>query len=267
MFNFVGMKTIIRKILFCFAILFSVGIYCADMTMTIGKAEAGLQVNILPDKLDMGTTRPEIKKTMSLLLKNNSGEDITIENWRSPCVCFEFKGAVDELSAGAEIKVSVTLDGKSYRGEFSKYMFMAFRSKKGNLKEDFFLPIKFAVKDDAPLPLTSPAVEPDNGVMKFIEYTGGGIEKHKKATAWIFAGKDCPNCNYLKSNILPKLLESKGIVQAEIILVDLDKKENFLFLAELEESLKVKDDKTPVLLWQNKLYYGNDKIKELIAGK
>jgi len=244
-----------------FLFIFVLKANSADITLFVGKESGTLTVYASPEVLDMQTVSPDTKKTMSILLKNDSGEDILIENWRSPCVCLEFDGVIDKLSPGAEKKVSITLDGESYRGAFSKYMLIGFHNRNGNLKKNFFLPIKFSVSDEI---ATSQTIQQQDSRIKFVEYSGGGLENYKNASAWIFAGKNCPQCDILKKELLPQILDNSNIAEPEIVLVNLDKKEYFLFMLELEEKLGVKGDKTPVLLWKNKLYYGNDEIKKLI---
>jgi hypothetical protein len=48
-----------------------------------------------------------------------------------------------------------------------------------------------------------------------------------------------------------------------VVFADPDKKENFIFFTEVEEKLGGSGDKTPVLLWQGKLYYSNEGIKRI----
>lgn len=241
--------------------IFALNASSSDITLFIRKNSGNLDVYVKPETLDMQTVSPDTKKTMSILLKNDSGENILIDNWRSPCVCLEFDGIIDALAPGAEKGVNITLNGESYRGAFSKYMLISFHNKNGNLKKNFFLPIKFTVSDEI---TTSQPVQQQDSRIKFVEYSGGGFESYKNASAWIFAGKNCPQCDILKKELLPQILDNSDIAKSEIVLVNLDKKEYFLFMLDLEKTFGVKGDKTPVLLWKNKLYYGNDEIKKLI---
>ncbi len=244
-----------------FLFIFALKIYSADITLFVGRESDALTVYASPEVLDMQTVSPDTKKTMSILLKNDSGENILIDNWRSPCVCLEFNGVIDKLAPGAEKKVSITLDGESYRGVFSKYMLIGFHNRNGNLKKNFSLPIKFSVSDEI---ATSQTIQQQDSSIKFVEYSGGSFENYKNTSAWIFAGKNCPQCDILKKELLPQILDNLNITKPEIVLVNLDKKEYFLFMLELEEKFGVKGDKMPVLLWKNTLYYGNDEIKKLI---
>ena len=50
-------------------------------------------------------------------------------------------------------------------------------------------------------------------------------------------------------------------------MVDLDKSDNFSLLISLEDKLSAKPGAPPVLFWENKLYYGNASVKELIENK
>lgn len=99
------------------------------------------------------------------------------------------------------------------------------------------------------------------------KYQGGveGIKSHSEA-GWIFADRDCPNCNYLKKHVLPLLFEKTGMEKPwKIVTVDLNKKENFLLLLRLEEEIGAQAEKMPVLYWQGKLYYGVKAVKNLLS--
>lgn len=115
--------------------------------------------------------------------------------------------------------------------------------------------------------------------MKFIDFEKALPEQIQGARGWIFGGRICPRCDYLKGELLPELLQKsiqnekteKQVNPEEInwdsifIFVDLDKPENVMLLMALEDRLGVTGEKTPVLLWNNMLYYGNDAIAEYIA--
>ena len=236
-----------------------------DLLMEIKTNESGgITASFTPKKgLDMGEIKSNEKRDYKLVFKNLLKKDLEFGPMRSPCVCIDIDGAPEKLSAGEENTFKLHLDGESYRGLFNKFMHV--RLKTANYEEDIFLPVKFTIIDEdcsASVPQPEPIAD---GSIKFVDYKGGGLEKHSEAKAWIFAGKDCPGCNFLKRELLPKLLEKEGIEKTEAVMVDLDKKENFIFLSELEEKLNTKGDKTPVLYWKGKLIYGNQEIKKLIA--
>ncbi|MPN60442.1 hypothetical protein SDC9_208170 [bioreactor metagenome] len=133
--------------------------------------------------------------------------------------------------------------------------------------KDFFIPVSFTVIGEGEEPEVASNVQSENndGPIKFIEYKDGGLEAYSKADAWIFSAKDCPKCNHTKAVLLPKLFEQENIERPTVVTVDLDKPENFKFLSELEKKLNAKTSgETPIVLWKNKLIYGNDTIKELL---
>jgi hypothetical protein len=210
----------------------------------------------------MGTIRYDQRREFRVKMRNSLKADLEVGPMRSPCVCLLIEGEPEELKAGAESEFKMTLDGESYRGEFNKFMHIRLKSK--NAGKDVFLPIKFTIlgEDGEPLPVAKP--EPE-GPIKFVDYKGGGFEGHPNAKAWIFAGKACPGCNFLKRDLLPRLLAKNGIEKAEAVFVDLDVKENFIFMSDLEERLGSKGDKTPILYWNGKFTYGNDAVKALIG--
>ena len=136
-------------------------------------------------------------------------------------------------------------------------------------KKSAFIPVKFKVTEAGEPGKTSKAVEKDAGKekrgLRLLEYKGGGIGKHPEAKGWIFGGRNCAGCNFLKGELLPKLIEKEGLEKAVVVVVDTDVKENFMLMVELEEKLGVSGNKSPVLYWKNKMYYGNDAVRELIG--
>jgi hypothetical protein len=236
-----------------------------DLLMEIRTSEAGeVAASFTPEKgLDMGEIKSSDKRDYKISFKNSLKKDLEFGSIRSPCVCIDIDGAPGRLSSGEETIFKLHLDGESYRGLFNKFMHV--RLKTANSENDIFLPVKFTIidEDDNISPLQPETSE--NGPIRFSDYNGGGFEKYAEAKAWIFAGKDCPGCNFLKRELLPGLLAKDGIERAEAVMVDLDKKENFIFLSELEEKLNAKGDKTPALYWKGRLIYGNQEIKKLIA--
>lgn len=262
-FNSIKTATISLFILIFFQFLLS----GADLNITLKKENGDIKIQLEPEGgLDMGSTAPDKKKSFALLFKNISDEKILLEGWRSPCTCLKFSESIDELDAGKEAEITVTLDGENYRGKFSKFMYLSLSDEKKKVKKDFFLPFKFSVLSEGEKE-DKPVSAPVNALANFKEYEGGGFDKYPDAIAWIFAGKSCPGCNFLKSSLMPVLIEKEGISGAKVIIVNLDVKEYFLFMMELEDKLKTKGDKTPVLYWKGKLYYGNEAIKKLIDGR
>ncbi len=238
--------------------------------------------------LDMGKIRPDEKKQCQIAIKNKCRGKISFEEWNSPASCLEFENTVDEISPGEERNIVVILDGAGYKGDFSKFMSIEYSGEDGE-KQRFFLPVRFYVMNDGEkdeLKKEDPTIaEPRNGTgntgrILYFDFDelkkdeGGNIGKFSEDGAWIFAAKDCPSCNYLKKNVLPKLftpnLGFKNLDSStphEIITVNLDVKENLLLMLKIEEILGAKGRKSPVLYWNGTLYYGADDIKKLVVGE
>jgi len=248
----------------------SFGLIAGDLTIEVYEAEGELKARAVPEGgLDLGTLNEGGKALGKIVVKNNSRSKIVFDEWRSPCAGIVLSKAPEALASGAAGEITLSLDPDGYSGEFEKVMNIS--GKAGESKDfDLSLPIRFNVVDSVPaseIVKDKPKEIPQER-MKFIDYAGGGLEKHPEAAAWIFAGKGCPGCNFLKHEIMPRLLDKSGIEKAEIIMVDLDVKDYFIFMAGLEEKLGAKkSDKTPILYWEGKFYYGNDAVKELIDSK
>ena len=259
-------------------------------TEIIFKDNSGeIESEIVPKNgLDMGKLRPGEKKKCLIAIKNKSREKISFEEWNSPASCLEFENTVDEISPGERKNIVVILDGAGYKGDFSKYMSIEYSGEDGE-KQSFFLPIRFYVMNDSekdePKKEDQTIAEPrndaeDTGRISYFDFDdikkdeGKNIRKFAEDGAWIFAAKDCPSCNYLKKNVLPKLftpnLGFKNLDSSTprgIITVNLDVKENMLLMLKIEEILGVKGNKSPVLYWDGALYYGAEDIKKLAAGE
>lgn len=249
----------------------------------------GIEAEIVPKGgLDMGKLRSDEKKKCSIIIKNKSREKISFEEWNSPAAYLEFEDTVDGISPGEERNIAVILDVTGYKGDFSKYMSIGYSGEDGE-KQSFFLPVKFTVRDDdgedeakkEEAATVEPVNEPeDANLISYFDFNDlkkDGAEKIKSLAehgAWIFAAKDCPSCNYLKKNVLPKLFNPefgfKNIdpqARRGIITVNLDVKENFLLMLKIEEILGAKGRKSPVLYWNGALHYGAEDIKKLAAGE
>lgn len=263
-----------------FPLLFSTLFICfqifadsADVTLSFSESEDEIKIRIIPEHgLDIGRIRASEKKESVILVKNLTGKAINFDNWRSPCVCLEFDDTVESLKAEKEKRVIAVLDGSSYRGDFSKYMYIGFQGADSE-SQGFFLPVKFSVTGLGAAGKTSEIQKHVGGIL-YLDYDKEkqksgikGIKGYADSAAWIFAGRDCPNCNYLKKHVLPALFEKAEMQKPwRILTVDLNKKENFLFMLRLEERLGIKGKKTPVLYWKGRLYYGAKLIKKLLAG-
>ena len=284
----------LANIIFIFLVhIFIPATLSADSTISteiIFKDNSGeVEAEIVPKNgLDMGKLRPDEKKQCSIAIKNKCREKISFEEWNSPSSCLEFENTVEEISSGEERNIAVILDGTGYKGDFSKYMSIGYSGEDGE-KQSLFLPVRFTVRDEGgeneakkeDTTIAEPVNETDNtGQISYFDFDelkkveGKNIEKFAEDGAWIFAAKDCPSCNYLKKNVLPKLFTPNfgfknldSSTQRGIITVNLDVKENLLLMLKIEDILGVKGNKSPVLYWNGALYYGADDIKKLAAGE
>ena len=274
---------------FCFFPFFPCRADASGVEIVFSENSGEIRVDTVPKEgFDMGEVGAKEKKRYTIKLKNGTDGKIGFEQWRSPCPCLEFEDTVDGMEAAGEKNVVAILDGAGYKGSFSKYMYIGYSGKDGE-KLGFFLPVKFTVRDDGgeneakkeDTTIAEPVNETDNtGQISYFDFDelkkveGKNIEKFAEDGAWIFAAKDCPSCNYLKKNVLPKLFTPNfGFKKLDsstprgIITVNLDMKENFLLMLKIEDILGAKGRKSPVLYWKRSLYYGADDIKKLASGE
>ena len=261
----------------------------ADATITVTDDNGRIVVEHAPPKgLVFGRLSAGERKTMPLAIINKTGREVEVDGWRSPCACLEFGGVIESIPKGTSESVLLFLDGSSFRGGVSKYIHLSFNADKSE-GTNHFLPVSFFVGDMA----TAEGLDPERSIDASTAYQAGATQTAQfstvaqsettstsgvteivyeksmgrmelaKVEAWIFAGKNCPGCNYLKTALLPSLFESQP---AKVAMADLDKKENLLLLLKLEEKLGVdgRNSKTPVLYWRNNLFYGNEAVKAMI---
>ena len=284
------LTNIIFRLIF---LIYIPAVLSADSTISteiIFKDNSGeIESEIVPKNgLDMGKIRPDEKKQCQIAIKNKCRGKISFEEWNSPASCLEFENTVDEISPGEERNIVVILDITGYKGDFSKYMSIGYSGEDGK-KQSFFLPIRFYVMNDGekdePKKGEPSIADPGNmandaGRILYFDFDELKKDKEKdigkfaERGAWIFAAKDCPSCNYLKKNVLPKLFNPEfwfknfdSSTPCGIITVNLDVKENLLLMLKIEDVLGVKGHKSPVLYWNGALYYGADDIKKLVAGE
>ena len=239
----------------------------ADLSVTVRtNVDGRISTELSSDALDLGSIRSDGRVEKSIELKNSLKKDASIGSLRSPCVCLDAENVPETLQSGSAATIKIVLSNAAgMHGAFSKYLY--FKVIAGKSEKDIFVPLKFTIWDDDATGEASPttqAVEGDSPI-KFVDYKGGGLGAFPMADAWIFAGKGCPGCNFLKATLLPKLFQGK--TQEEnptVVNVCLDEKESFIFLSDLETKLGAKGDKTPVLYYGGKLIYGNEAVKALI---
>jgi cytochrome c biogenesis protein CcdA len=105
--------------------------------------------------------------------------------------------------------------------------------------------------------------------INFIEYSKANDHQLQNAIGWVFGGKICTKCDYLKEDLIPLLIK-KSVKKASafsrliVIFVDLEQADNILMLMQLEKTLGYKGNDTPVLVWNDRLYYGNNSVEKLI---
>ena len=249
------------------------------ITLSIAEQNGRLSVEADPKNgLDLGQISSEEKKAGIIRVKNLTAVGVKLGGWRSPCACLDLEEPAWELSSGAESNSKAVLDGSSYRGKFEKNMHIAVSS--GDLEPvNYFLPVKFAVrggdKDDnvssvsvASPPHSGSGIEGQdkgNAIVSQIEMEALEFNPNDKETVFVFAGRTCPGCNYMRRILAPKLLEKYGMHGGRVALLDLEKPENMLVLANLEEKLGTRGTKTPVVYFKGIMMYGKAGIEDEIA--
>lgn len=104
--------------------------------------------------------------------------------------------------------------------------------------------------------------------LSYIKYEQASKVSIESALGVVFGGKVCKKCDFLKNHLIPELISqtsTRPINAEHFIFVDIDKPENILLLMKLESTLGFDGAETPVLLWNDSLYYGNGAVENLIA--
>ena len=269
------MRVLARMLLILASLSLIAPIHAADSILEIRATEGKSPVvaELIPREVDMGSIAPDGKSERTIELKNSLPTEIKLDRMRSPCTCLEIRGAPESIKPNAVATLTVVLgNASSFRGTFTKHLHIRFTS--GKDEADAFIPIKFTVlspEDDGGSKATPPAAPSFGETSPFfeiVEHKGsGGFEAYSgsKVVAWVFASRGCPGCRPLFQEILPKLFKAEDNgSRPRIGFISLDEQSGMVLLANEEERLHARGEKTPVLLCQGKLYYGNEAIKALI---
>ena len=250
------------------------------LTLTITELNGRLSVE--PNSkngLELGKISPADKKTGMICVKNKTTLEIKLGGWRSPCACLDLDEPAWELSPGTESKSNAILDGSAYRGSFEKNMHISFSAK--DLETvNFFLPVKFAVIEveksvvgdnsdgkgisasDALQTASKNEIQDEKSLLvKQVEMDAKEFNPNDRKSVFVFAGRTCPGCNYMRRVLGPKLLGKYGIRSGQVALLDLEKPENMLILANLEEKLGCRGTKTPVVFFNGMIMYGKTELE------
>ncbi len=247
-------------------------VFSSDLEILIGKNDDGLIAEITPkngiDVVGFGAIAGD--RVFCITIRNDLGKEVRIGEWSYQEDCFKFKVLPRTVRAKGEEFVQFSIDMEGLSGGFNKNIVCQIEIEAN--KRDVEIPVKFTVSDEnqgiSKEKTTEENLDKADELgfqIEFRDYEGGGMNKYTEAKAWIFAGKNCSGCNYLKRILLPQLLDTESFKKKPVVIeVDIDKKENFLLLIGIEEKLRTESDKTPILYWEDKLIYGNESVEAMI---
>jgi Protein of unknown function (DUF1573) len=205
--------------------------------------------------IDLGTFQNAQK--ISIKMSNTSSKKLQIIAWRSTCPCFEIIKMPASIPPGKAVDLAIRVLPQGYTGRIKKHMPITLKYE--TKSKILFLPLMFTA-DKNSRPNQNKITYSS---LTFIKYEGGKIDdkRYFKSVAWLFGSKDCPQCNYLKRFVFPKLFKQTD----QIVYVNLSKREGLMLLLNIEKRLKInKPENPPGLFWKNKMYYGSKSIKKLL---
>ena len=231
----------------------------SGLTATIGGTQE-VKLSVPSIVLELGQFDKAGKKEVTIANKLN--RDIEISDWRVPCPCLEVDNMPDRIEAGKSAVISITVLPDGYSGRIVKHMPITIQDR--GASKVLFLPVALVAGKAVPTAMDSIK---SFSMLEYQEYDGGKLDdkRYSSTVAWLFGAKNCPQCNYLKHFVFPVMFKSTD----KMVVVNLDNKEGFMVLVELEQRLKItKPGQPPVLFFEGKLYYGSAEIKKLLpAGK
>ena len=198
---------------------------------------------------------------VKITLVNRLKQEVQITDWRSPCPCLEINTFPESILPGQTAAFTVKVLPDGYDGLIVKHMPVTFKYEDSS--KVLFLPLALVAGNG---PVRTESNPSSNDSIKYVKYEDGTMDdkRYTSAAAWLFAGENCPQCNYLKRNVLPELFDKSSLV----IQVNLDEKTGFMLLFALENRLNITNPgKPPVLYWKNKIYYGSETIKDLLVAR
>lgn len=195
-----------------------------------------------------------------VVIVNKLDRDIEISDWRSPCPCLEINNMPEKIEARKTATISVIVSPEGYSGRIVKHMPITFQDR-GESKV-LFLPLSLVAGKEA-LQVSN---ETKHQELEYIDYNGGQINdnRYSGTVAWLFGSQNCPQCNYLKHFVFPVMFKPTD----KVVVVNLDNREGFMVLFDLEHNLKISQPgQPPVLFFKGKIYYGSASIKKLLPEK
>lgn len=272
----------------CLQFIFFIGhLLCvtsiASDTMSFTYQAGEFAVKISPNsEINFGVINGSKIKQKTIVIRNSSKYPIVFEEWYSPSSNLQFVKTIKRLDPREKKEIILSLNPDGNEGKFTKYLQFSFRKDVEQNSEtiDYSFAVKyFIITNISDGNILEPPVLPicysDVKVNKitYLNYDvnhGADITSTKELikpdeAVWIFAAKDCPSCNYLKKVILPDLFKKNQLpLPWQIISVNLTRSKNLLFYIDLEDKLKAKGDKSPIVYWRGKLFYGSTNIKTLV---
>ncbi len=209
------------------------------------------------------------QQDVAIKMSNKAFKNISIKTWRSPCPCLIVKSMPSNIAPGKTEKLTLRILPDGYSGRIYKHFPLTI--KYGSSHKILFIPISFIAGDIAQVQnktdeWISKAALNNVESVTYIKYNGGKVndKRYAGAIAWIFGGKNCAQCNYLKKIIFPKVFNYPD----KIVEVNLNNKDGLLLLMGLEKRFNIiKPKDPPVLFWKSKLFYGSAIIKNQLLNK
>lgn len=213
--------------------------------------------------LDLGTlSLGENKEYTIEILNVEKKATLKILSLRSTCSCVTLNWAKPkELPPKSSLSQILKIDVSGYWGKITKFVY--FRLQYMNRLIDVRIPISFTVREGVERDTITQNVETSQRQLYFVNFPDATPTEKQQASAWLFSSSNCSECEKVKSDFLPMLLNSKSI-RPIVILVDPDTE------AGLEQLLKLlktegKEEfgEFPILFYKNSFYCGMNELHEL----
>lgn len=250
-----------------FVFLFSLEVYSQIVSLQFSlnkKNEISYQTSDKSNILDLGRLLLGENKEYTLRILNvEENATFKILSLRSTCSCIvlDWENA-KKLPPESSLSVILKIDSSGYWGKITKFIY--FRLLYMNRLFDVRIPISFTVVERVEGNTVKQKVATVQGQLCFVNFQDATKEEKQQAAAWLFASAKCPDCEKVKSDFLPSLLNRKS-VRPIVILVDPDTEEGLEQLLKLLKTVgKEEFGEFPILFYKNSFYCGMNELHELI---
>ncbi|MEA2011463.1 MAG: hypothetical protein U9O87_00015 [Verrucomicrobiota bacterium] len=215
------------------------------------------------------------RQHLFVLIKNNTDAVLFVDYWRSLCSCVELKRDWNVLAAGESKLLEIIADTSGYSGRIEKMMPLKFHLEEfEQLVWEFsdFVPVRFEAGGEEKEVLSEKQknsaktkLKNSFNILKVKQDVESAIKNtNSQESIYFFYNTDCKECEYIKNDLLPRVLSELGLKEEKVLLVDVEKKNGYEKLFEVEKKAGSNGGVLPAFFVHGKIYYGKEALETMV---